>query len=150
MAETYGRNFSHDWPRFDHYSSELVLLYALSIGTLEVRNFLRCLKRYHDIAIEDEAGMRAVLAHAERSNSYFWFLGANPHAYDIWTARNALVFRQLRDGDEAGLPALPADAEVPYPRDPLKRLIAMHQTAQEFMSGLTYVSPWPRDDARFR
>ncbi|WUJ70036.1 hypothetical protein OG809_33705 [Kribbella soli] len=150
MTETYGRNFSHRWPRFDHYSSELILLYALSIGTLEVRNFLKCVKGYDDITIEDEPDIRAVLARADRSSSYFWFLGANPHAYDIWTARNALVFRQLREGEAAELPAPPANAEVPYPRDPLKRLISMHQTANEFMSGLTYVSPWPRDDARFR
>jgi hypothetical protein len=38
--ETYGRDAGLGWPRFDHYSSELILLYAITLGTLEVRNFL--------------------------------------------------------------------------------------------------------------
>lgn len=37
IAATYGR--SADWPCFDHYSSELVLLYVLTIAAREIRSF---------------------------------------------------------------------------------------------------------------
>ncbi|MFC6155648.1 hypothetical protein [Kribbella jiaozuonensis] len=150
LADTYGRNFTHDWPRFDHYSSELILLYALTLGTLEIRTFLRSLEMYPDISVEDTSEIQAALERAERCSSHFWFLGANPHAYDVWTARNAIVFRQLQTGDETEPPPELSPAEVSYPRDPLKRLVDMHNSAHEFVSGLVYTSPWPRVDARFR
>jgi hypothetical protein len=150
LRDTYGRDFAYGWPRFDHYSSELVLLYALAIGALEARNFLESLHDHPDVMVAGEYDVRAAIEQAERSSSHFWFLGSNPHAYDTWTARNEKVFRQLRDGEQNGLPPEPSAAEVPYPRDPLKRLIAMHGNAQELMSGLTYLSPWPRDEARYR
>jgi len=56
----------------------------------------------------------------------------------------------MRDGIRPGLPPEPTADEVLYPADPLRRLVALHGGAHEIMTGLVYVSPWPRDDARFR
>jgi hypothetical protein len=52
-----------------------------------------------------------------------------------------------------GAPELPPEPDrenVPYPADPLRRLVAMHSSAFELMTSSAFVSPWPRDDAGFR
>lgn len=41
--ELYGRQALPGWPKYDHYSSELVLLYAITLGALELTNFKRTL-----------------------------------------------------------------------------------------------------------
>src|SRR5215831_17418991 len=38
QAATYGRNQS--WPRYDHYSSELILLYVITFAVREIRSFI--------------------------------------------------------------------------------------------------------------
>lgn len=147
----YGRRAGLGWPRFDHYSSELVLLYAITLGTLEVRNFIASLSRRAGLTIADHDSVDEALGQAESTTSYFWFLGTHPHAHDIWKTRNEARFRAMRDeGASAATAAEPAPEDVPYPADPLRRLIALHGSTREMMTGQAYVSPWPRDDARFR
>jgi hypothetical protein len=146
----YGSHANFDWPVYDHYSSELVLLYAIALGVLEARNFLESVAGWSDISITDVEQVTAALDGAEALIGHFWFLGAKPHAYDIWKARNEVSFRMLRDGRLSALPPEPAPRDVPYPRDPLRRLIAMHASTSEIMTGLAYTSPWPRRDAHFR
>ncbi len=147
----YGRHAGLGWPRCDHYSGELVLLYAITLGRLEVRNFIACLGRRPNLEVAGRDKVDEALGHAESTTSYFWFLGTKPHAYDFWKAHNEACFRAMRDdGSTAPPPAQPAPGDVPYPLDPLRRLIAIHANAREVMTGLEYVSPWPRDDARFR
>jgi hypothetical protein len=147
----YGRGAGLGWPRYDHYSSELVLLYAITLGTLEVRNFLASLKRRAELTVTDRGSVDEALVQAESTTSHFWFLGTKPHAYDLWKAHNEACFRAVRDdGSAAPPPAEPEPEDVPYPTDPFRRLIAIHASAHEMMTGLVYVSPWPRDDARSR
>jgi hypothetical protein len=38
QAATYGRN--QPWPRYDHYSSELIMLYAITLAVREIRSFI--------------------------------------------------------------------------------------------------------------
>lgn len=148
---TYGRNALLGWPKYDHYSSELVLLYAITLGALELRNFIGALEQRPVPRLANADMVEQVLEVAQSVTSYFWFLGANPHAYDTWKAHNEAAFRVQRAGGTTGLPAEPVPDEVPYPADPLRRLVAMHGSAHELMTGLVYASPWPRDDdARFR
>ncbi len=98
-------------------------------------------------AEEVEQALRA----AESATSYFWFLGANPHAYDTWKTRNEAAFGLMKDGSTGRAASRePAPEDVPYPADPLQRLVGLHGSAQELMTGLAYFSPWPRDDARWR
>lgn len=147
----YGRNAGLGWPHYDHYSSELVLLYAITLGTLEVRNLVASLTRRAGLSLSDEETVAETLLQAELTTSYLWFLGTHPHSYDIWKARNQASFRAVREKDSrAPTPADPPPEDVPYPADPLRRLIALHGNTHEMMTGLTYESPWPREDARFR
>lgn len=148
--EVYGKDALLGWPKYDHYSSELVLLYAITLGALEMRNFIRTLDQPPTPKLADADGVEQLLTAAESVTSYFWFLGANPHAYDAWKARNEVAFGLMKDGDKGALPVELAPDEVPYPADPLRRLVARHGSAQELMTGVAYVSPWPRQDARWR
>lgn len=91
-----------------------------------------------------------MLETAETATSYFWFLGAHPHAYDKWKAHNEASLKTLQAGGAAELPPEPGAEDVPYPADPLRRLVAMHSNANEILTGLAFVSPWPGEDARFR
>jgi hypothetical protein len=74
----------------------------------------------------------------------------------FFTARNVIAFRAMRDAEGVALPDNQKPEEISYPRNPrnprnpLKRLVAMHASSREFVTGLTYISPWPRDDAQRR
>ena len=148
--DTYGRNALLGWPKYDHYSSELVLLYAITLGTLELRNFIRALDPRPGGRLANAETVEDVLQFAESVTSYFWFLGTRPHPYDMWKAHNEASFRVQRAGGSTLMSPEPALEDIPYPADPLRRLVAMHGSAHEMMTSLVYQSPWPRDDARFR
>src|SRR4051794_11241088 len=57
--------------------------------------------------------------------------------------------QQIRDG-KTGQLSPPAPGDVPFPRDPLRRLIGQHATSVDAATGAVYQSPWPRVDARPR
>jgi hypothetical protein len=145
----YGNDALLGWPKYDHYSSELVLLYAIRIASVELRNFIHAVEQQAVARLADPDEMIKMLEAAEAATSYFWFLGARPHAYDMWKARNEAIFRTLQAGGAPELPPEPGVEDVPYPADPLRRLVAMHSSATEIATGLSFVSPWPREDARF-
>jgi len=147
--ETYGRDASMGWPRYDHYCSELVLLYALALGALEVRNFPPVLDTHPGASLADPDQIDEVLRAAESSASHFWFLGTNVHSYDVWQAHNQASFRLFKAG-QLTVPTAPAPDKIPYPVDPLRRLIEMHRNTEELLTGLYYQSAWPREDAWFR
>lgn len=144
--DTYGRDALIGWPKYDHYSSELVLLYAITLGARELRNFIQSLDEQPGLRFASSEELTQALGDVEAAASYFWFLGARPHPYDTWKARNEVVFRVMRDGVKGE----PPPEEVTYPSDQLRRLVALHASSQEMMTGLVYASPWPRRDARFR
>lgn len=152
----YGRQADFDWPQYDHYSSELVLLYAIALGVLEARNFLESVADRPGLSITDLEQIMSALDMAEARIGYFWFLGSKPHAYDISKALNEVILRMLRDGmvtavtTSRELPPKPEPRDVPYPRDPLRRLVEMHSSSGGVMSGQPYMSPWPRRDAHLR
>jgi hypothetical protein len=153
---TYGPQANFNWPQYDHYSSELVLLYAIALGVLEARNFLESVAGWRGLSIADLDQVTPALDGAEALIGYFWFLGSKPHAYDIWKAHSEAILRMLRDGmvtavtTSGELPPEPEPRDVPYPRDPLRRLIDMHSDSGGMMSAQPYMSPWPRRDAQFR
>lgn len=148
--QTYGNDATMGWPKFDHYSSELIMLYVITLGVLEARNFLASIWQHQDVAVADLDLLEQRLDLAEGGSSHFWFLGVNPHAYDMWKTRNETVWKALRSENKGIILGEPSPEDVAYPSDPLTRLVAMHSTASELTTGLTYISPWPRHDARFR
>lgn len=136
---------------FDHYASELILLYAIRLAELEIANFLRPLADRPEVAIPNREALESATAEARAATRYFWFLGYDPHPYDIWKSSNAQVFRTLRTGGRPVAEETPKNIEqASYARDPLMRLIKMHSSAREMMTGLTYSSPWHRPDATYR
>jgi hypothetical protein len=146
----YGNQALLGWPKYDHYSSELVLLYAITLGSLELRHFIQSIERRTGPHLADTDAVAQVLEAAESATSYFWFLGAHPYAYDTWKAHNEACSRAFRAGGTPELTPEPGPDDVPYPADPLRRLASMHSTTVEFTTGFAFVSPWPRDDARLR
>jgi hypothetical protein len=149
----YGRNRPTGAPRYDHYASELVLLYINKLGAEELRFLKRMTQRTPRVRL---AGWATVESHAAAANAaaaHLWFPGVDePHAYDRVEEANARGMRRGRvliPMDRRKAPDDFAPRQVRYYRNPLQRLIRMHQSFQE-LTGFAYVSPWPREDARFR
>ena len=125
-------------------------LLIVSLACLELRNFLKAMELKPDVRISEATAILRDIEQADVATAHFWFLGANPHSYDFFTARNVIAFRAMRDAEGVALPDNQKPEEISYPRNPLKRLVAMHASSREFVTGLTYISPWPRDDAQRR
>lgn len=148
----YGRN-AQDWPRYDHYSSELILLYVIQIAVRELRVFRQMTARPPVVELTGWDAIKERCAVAERLSSHFWFIDQSPTAYDFTQAANARSFRMRSDGDWMTPPVKPddlAEDDVPYYQHPLTRLVGLHGSFNEMTTGVSYVSPWPRADARFR
>lgn len=148
----YGRNVQ-DWPRYDHYSSELVLLYANVIAVRELRAFQQMTTRppLVDTAGWDSVDEASVLS--ERLTSHFWFIDQQPTAYDYAQAANTRTFRMRSDGDLDTAPVQPTDLaeeDIPYYQNPLARLVGLHSSVNEMTTGVGYLSPWPRGDTHLR
>lgn len=145
----YGNVGMQGAPTFDHFSSELVLLYAVHVGIAEVRHLLDVLDPA-EVTVSGETALRATLDHAEAIAKHFWFMGCNPHSYDIWTARNRAAMAASRETRTISTPPAVEPVDVPFPSNPLTRLVRMHSSAVEMISGLAFDSPWPHPDARWR
>jgi hypothetical protein len=137
--------------RFDHYSSELVLLYAIRLAELELEHYLWPMTERLEVAVTGLDAMEGAISEAHAATRYFWFLGYDPHPYDVWKTSNAQVFRTLGANLRPVVDDAPTKVDqASYARDPLTRLIKMHSSAREMMGGLRYSSPWHRPDATFR
>jgi hypothetical protein len=137
---------------YDHYASELCLLYINVIACRELRAFREMTEEAPVVRIREWGAVESHLANAERAASHLWFPGQCPHAYDKFKSANEQRFALLTTGGDPsqGLrPDLIPDDNVGYYGDPLQRLVRMHCSAAEMM-GFTYISPWHRQDATFR
>lgn len=145
----YGRNLDGANPHYDHYASELVLLYAIAIAALELRTYSQGVKERLDAEIADHEGTTDDLRAADQVAGHFWFLGENPHPRDHHDEANRRSIRQLREGSDESI-AVPKTGEVAFPRDPLSRLVRQHASSYGRVAGNEYISPWPRSDASGR
>lgn len=148
----YGNNVHRSWPRYDHYSSELALLYTVVMAVEELRNFGQMIAATDGVTVAGWPDIEQECAQAWELTSHLWFPGQSPHAHDRYDEANRRMFRQLRENGER-IPIVPdniPDAEITYYSNPMTRLIELHTSKRELMTGLSYMSPWPRDDARFR
>ncbi|WFE22715.1 hypothetical protein O7621_05075 [Solwaraspora sp. WMMD937] len=149
----YGRNNS-SVPSYDHYSSELVLLYVIVIAVEELNHFHEMAQRYPVVGIAGWSSTMDLCRSAWQLASHLWFPGHRPHRYDYIQEANTRAFRLLQEDSSGEVQredpmSIPED-EVRYYRDPMRRLVALHGSFSEIMSGYSYISPWPRPDARFR
>ncbi len=149
----YGHN-NFNVPSYDHYSSELVLLYAVVIAVEEIRHFREMAQRHPTVGIADWNATAELCQTAWQLASHLWFPGHEPHPYDYVQEANTRAFRVRGENPAAAIErrnpiSIPAN-EIKYYRDPMRRLVALHTTFQEIITGYAYISPWPRADARFR
>lgn len=146
-------------PDYDHYCSELALLYMARIATEELRFFHRGLAVEATTTIPTWSAIEQDLARADADSAHFWFLGSSgPHAYDRVVSVDDLMF--VAAGGDAGRPDLKALLgmktlnpeslaldQISYDPDPLNRLVALHRDHSELTTRTVYRTPWPRSDA---
>jgi hypothetical protein len=147
----YGHNRPSSGPSYDHYASELVLLYVNKIASEELKALKRMASRPPRVGLSDWDTVQAHVAGADTAAAHLWFPGDQPDTFDYVEEANS---RGLRNGQPVPADQRPAPndlspRQVRYYRNPLTRLIRMHQSFQE-LTGFGYISPWPREDARFR
>lgn len=145
--DIYGRNALA--PQYDHFASELVLLYVNALSTLELQNFRRMADRAPSLQLVDWDEVERQVAVARRLAAHLWFPGWSPTQYDRVHVANERAFAAHDTGEAVARPEDIPEADVSYYSQPLRRLVGMHASFNELM-GFSYVSPWPRQDARFR
>jgi hypothetical protein len=142
----YGKHLDGIPPHYDHYASELVLLYIVTLAALELENYRDGVKESLGAELADPQGLDADLRLVRQFTGHFWFIGINPHMWDFHRAANRAAIRRVREGGSEQ-PPVPEASGVPFPRDPLLRLISQHTSSRGRVAGAEYTSPWPRPDA---
>jgi len=147
----YGRHMDFDRaPRYDHFSSELVLLYVIAFAGYELETLLQVSERPPTFAIRDALELRESLTAARSAISYLWFVGDAPTDFDRVQEANQRNWAELETGTLGSVDWRSlADDEVRYYEDPLLRVVRLHSRRRE-MIGASSASPWPRQDADFR
>ena len=127
-----------------HFCRELVALYIATFAAIEVRSIL-----VHCADELDETFAQALSTaadHAERGSAHLWF---PPGEATIWDRHQAVLEMQA-DSDVFGRPIVePEDldeSQIRYYSNPLQRLVNLHRSGREMVTGLYYESPWPRAD----
>ena len=141
----YGHNHPTNIGEDDHYISELVLLYVVSLACAELRAFIDFANRPPEVDVSSLSKMREDIDLAEEVSEYFWFPNGNPHVYDRVEEANhrGVLFEDgepkmvAREGREPE--SIPLD-EIPYFANPLRRLTEMHRSWSE-LTGFSYNSP---------
>lgn len=146
-----------DPPGYDHYSSELALLYINAIAARELDALLEMTARPPAVDVPARNELVAIAEGARQVSRHLWFPGDEPNDYDRVVEANRRVWRHYRDSKdlaEARNRAVPpeelAPEDVGYYDNPHQRLVQLHQGFAEMTTGFTYRSPWERGDARFR
>lgn len=150
-----GRKRPAGFPPYDHYCSELALLYVIRIAGEELFHFERALSRPPVTPIRDWTTTARDIELADRVSAHFWFLGrSGPHHYDrVRSVEDAMFEAAGEPANILKVPRIdPASLELEHIHyeDPLKRIVDMHSSYQEMTTGTWYQSPWPRDDAALR
>jgi hypothetical protein len=148
----YGRNVRRgDLPRYDHFSSELGLLYILWIGASELRALEAMSKRAPQVSLEGWVDVQNCIRVADTLSAYGWFPGQDPQFYDRVQEANGRIWADAQNviPEHPVIPEQLSVEEIGYYRDPLQRLIRLHLHVHDLM-GFSYVSAWPRSDARHR
>lgn len=149
----YGHNRPISVGTFDHYASELCLLYVIVISAAELEAFGRMARRTPRLRLHDWPSVEGEIAAAKAASSHLWFLTGEPHIYDRIQELDTRT--PMRPGSRPWRrkfvdPASLRPASVRYYLNPLRRLISLHSSYTELMTGHRFESPFERADARFR
>jgi hypothetical protein len=147
----YGHNIPDRMGAFDHYASELLLLYVIVLAAAEIEVYGRMARRAPRLTLRGWDAVMGEVRDAQSAASCFWFLSGGPEMFDrIDTAHTPPGNVRLKWGRPKVDPAAIASARVRYYRDPLRRLVKLHQSYHEMSTGLVYLSPFERSDAQNR
>lgn len=147
----YGRNSPDRMGSVDHYSSELCLLYVITIAAAELDTYGRMARRTPAIGLSGWDNVMFDVSEARLASSYFWFLGDGPTMLDrIDTVHTPRARQRPRVGRPKNDPSKLPDQKIKYYADPLERLVKLHHSSQEITTGLVFRSPFDRQDARTR
>jgi hypothetical protein len=143
-------------PHYDHYVSELTVLYVVRLAAEELRHLATAYGRPPAVTVGGWPTIERQLRQADAVSSHFWFLGkSGPHVYDRVMSVDDEMFDNARDG-ETVFSMMTLDyrsltaTQIRYDPNPLQRLVRMHSDHTEMATRTTYRSPFPRADARFR
>lgn len=130
----YPRGISNRPPIYDHYSSELCLLYVLAIGSDELAALLAMADREPRINVHDKETVLGLIATARSQSAHLWYPRTYPHMFDRIEEVNRRAWRGQRDSGVLTTPERPEAVlvnEVTYYDNPLKRLVALHMSVTE-------------------
>lgn len=151
----YEAIFGHNTPdrlgAFDHYASELLLLYVIALAAAEIEIYGRMARREPRLQLRDWDTVMAEVRRAQDASSYFWFLSGAPLMFDrIATVHTPPGNVRLKWGRPKTDPSVIMARRVRYYRDPLQRLVKLHHSTSEMSTGLVYQSRFERNDAVHR
>lgn len=149
--EIYGRNRPSGAPRYDHYASELILLYIIKIASEELKALKKMAWRPPRIRLADWEAVEGRIRTADALAEQLWFPGGRPHRFDYVEEANSRGVRgnRILGADQRVAPHELKASQLRYYRNPLRRLVKMHSSFRE-VTGFSYVSPWERADAFYR
>lgn len=64
------------WPQYDHYSSELILLYAAVMATVELRNFSEMARQEPTVEVEGWEDIEQACNAAWSLTGHLWYTGS--------------------------------------------------------------------------
>jgi hypothetical protein len=144
----HGLNHPDRLGQFDHYGSEIALLYVITLAAAEVDIFMRMCRRAPRLGLRGWDDIATEVRDARLAASHFWFLGGEPQVLD----RLDTVHTPAGGDPKWGRPSRDwrkiRDRDVQYYADPLDRLVRLHHGWSEMSSGLVYNSPFQRNDGR--
>jgi hypothetical protein len=147
----FGGNSPDTMGSFDHYASELLLLYVIVIAAAEIETYGRMARRDPPLTLRNWDAVHEEVKRAQLAASYFWFLSGAPEMFDrIDTVHTPPGNWKPKWGRPKVDPSAIRPIRVRYYRNPLERLAKLHQSYQEISTGLVYQSPFERQDARSR
>lgn len=149
--DVYGRNRPSGAPRYDHYNSELSLLYLVRIATEELLDFKRMTEHEPQVGLSGWTEIEYWIAQGRALTDHLWLPGSPPHAFDRFQEANARAFAARHFGPvpTGSRPEDLTEDEVRYYSNPLRRLKALHHSVTEGTTALTFRSAWPRSDASY-
>ena len=129
---------------YNHYYSELALLYICHLLSMYLGHAIYYLTKWRHIHVKSEEVYRSLCQKVEEDFGYFWFIFNKPHQYDRFAHANR------KSNFRKKIFYRPEDVrlrDIRYYDNPLYRLKQMHQSHRELTTGNIYNSPFPRSDA---
>ena len=112
---------------------------------------IKMARRDPPLVLHDWDDVLMEVREAQLASSYFWFLSGEPEMFDrIDTVHTPPGNWKPKWGRPKVDPSAIRPVRVRYYRNPLRRVVKLHQSYREMSTGLVYRSPFERQDARSR